>query len=92
MRRLLLPLALFALTGTLVAQTPTIQSGMPLTMPDRLHSKVYWSSGTRDGRTMRLKDARIVFENGVTITADDAVVQADEDTIQLVGNVKMKLK
>ena len=91
MRRFFLPLALFALTGTLVAQTP--QQPMPLTQPDRLHSKVYWSSFTQDGDTARMKGVRFEFENGVTITAEDAVYQKGQPTtIQLSGNVQMVVK
>jgi len=42
MRRLFLPLALVALTASLVAQTP--HTGLPIAQQDLLHSKVYWAS------------------------------------------------
>jgi len=90
MRRLLLPLALLTLTGTLVAQTP---QSMPLTQPDKFHCKVSWSARQQDGDKLRLKDARLEFEIGVTITADEALFdKAKDGTLQLSGNVQMTLK
>ena len=32
-----------------------------------------------------------LFDNGVTITADEAVMQKGQDTVQLNGNVKMTM-
>jgi hypothetical protein len=90
MRRLTLSLALLALTGTLIAQTP---QSMPLTKPDKFHCKVSWSTQQQDGDTLRLKNATLEFEMGVTITADEAVFdKANGDVLQLSGNVQMNLK
>ena len=69
-RRLTLLFAIFALTGTLVAQTPL---SFPLTGPDKFHCKVSASSQQQDGNTLRLRNATFEFEIGVTITADEAV-------------------
>ena len=44
MRRLFLPLALFALTGTLIAQTPPV-----VQQSEALHSTISWVSSTMEG-------------------------------------------
>lgn len=90
MRRLTLSLALLAVTGTLVAQTP---QSMSLTQPDKFHCKVSYLARQQDGDKLRLKNATLEFEMGVTITADEAVFdKASEDVLQLSGNVQMRLK
>jgi len=90
MRRLTLSLALLALTGTLVAQTP---QSMPLTRPDKFHCKVSWSDRQEDGDKLRLKGARLEFEMGITVTADEALFdKAKDGTLQLSGNVQMTFK
>jgi len=41
---------------------------------------------------MRMKGVKFEFANGVTITADEAVVQKGHSTAQLSGNVQMTVK
>ena len=90
MRRLILSLALLALTATLVAQTP---QSMPLTGPDKFHCKVSYLTRQEDKDTLRLKSVTLEFELGVTITADEVVFSKGTDgVLQLSGNVQMKLK
>jgi hypothetical protein len=91
MRRILLPLALLALTGTLVAQTPV--APFPLTGPDKFHCKVSVDSMTQQGDKTVLKNARLEFELGVTITADEAVFdKAHDGVMNFSGHVQMTLK
>jgi hypothetical protein len=86
----MLPLVMLALTGTLLAQTP---QSMPLTQPDYFHSKVSYSTREQDGDKLRLKNAKIEFEMGLTVTADEATFdKAHDGILQLSGNVQMVLK
>ena len=90
MRRLTLPIALLVLTGTLVAQTP---QSMPLTQPNKFQCKVSFLSRQDDGDKVRLKDARLEFEIGVTVSADELTFDKTKDgTFQLSGNVQVTLK
>ena len=91
MRRIFLPTALLLLTGTLVAQTPTT---IPLTQPDKFHCKLtYDADMTPEGTKVRVKNPRLEFEMGVTITADEAVFdRAHDGVFQLSGHVQMVLK
>ena len=90
MRRIVLPLVMLALTGTLVAQTPRT---MPLTQPNRFNATVTSSSVLQDGDKVRMKGVSIEFQLGITITADEAIFdRAKDGEIQLSGNVRMNLK
>jgi len=90
MRRVMLPFVMLALTGTLLAQTP---QSMPLTRPDYFHSTVSYSTREQDGDNLRLKNAKIEFEMGLTVTADEATFdKAHDGVLQLSGNVQMILK
>ena len=90
MRRLILPLAMLALTGTLVAQAPR---AIPLTMPNKFNANVTFSSMQQDGDKMRMKDVRVEFALGITIVADELLFdKAKAGESQLSGNVKMILK
>jgi hypothetical protein len=91
MRRTFLLLALFVLTGTLLAQTPTVVSrprgnymiwGMPFTA----------AAAPRDGKTMRLTDATFDLGNAVTVTADEAVIDPATESVTLLGRVVMTQK
>ena len=93
MRRVLLPLVMFALAGTLVAQTPQTRQSMPLTGPDYFHCTVSYSTRDQDGDKLRLKDAKLEFETGVTVVADEVTFdKAHDGVLQLSGSVQMILK
>jgi hypothetical protein len=87
MRRVLIPLALLALTGTLAAQSPRT---IPLTRPDRFHCKVTFLSNEQQGDTVILKNVRLDFENGLALTADQLTFDKTRDGVsQLSGNVQL---
>ena len=96
MRRLFLPLALVALTGTLVAQVPAqVPQGISQVPPgeiDRSHFKsaTFMDSVTAfDANTSLWNGVRFEFTNGVTVSADEAIVRRGEYTAELRGNVKL---
>lgn len=93
MRRVVLPLVMLALTGTLLAQTPQTRQSMTLTRPDYFHSTVSYSTLEQDGDKVRLKNAKIEFELGLAVTADEATFdKAHDGLLQLSGNVQMTFK
>jgi hypothetical protein len=90
MRKILLPIGFMVLTATLVAQTP---QSMPLTMPDYFHCTVTYASRQATADTLILKGARLEFDNGVTVSADEADFNKSQDgVLKLSGNVQMTLK
>jgi len=88
MRRFFLPVALLALTGTLVAQTPQ----WPISQ-NHFKSSIFADSLTvLDADTTLAKGVRFEFENGVTISADEAIMRRGDYNVKLSGNVQMKVK
>jgi hypothetical protein len=66
---------------------------MPLTRPDKFHCIVSYSARQQDGDKLVLKNARLDFEIGITVTADEVLFdKAKDGTLQLSGNVQMTMK
>jgi len=90
MRRVLLPLVLVSLTGTLLAQTPRT---IPLTQPNAFNATVSSISFQQVGDKLTMKDVRVEFGIGVIITADEATADKTNDGVMnFSGNVRMTLK
>jgi lipopolysaccharide assembly outer membrane protein LptD (OstA) len=89
--RKVLTLAMFVGTiGTLAAQTPT-----PATAPDARvfsagHVEVEPAQPGAARRTVRMSGGVVlVLKDGTRVTADEATMNADGQTLELSGNVRM---
>lgn len=83
MRRLMTALALLGLTATLAAQTPGPQVQVTGSM---LSSSINQVNGVRTFKDL------VLTVNGVTIKADQAVMSANGDSVELEGHVVLSLK
>jgi hypothetical protein len=80
-RRILLPVALLILGGTVLAQNGNVNTTAP-----RL---ILLKSVQIDGDVIHLQGVRVVFPNGASLTADEGVAHSMTGTIDLSGNVRL---
>jgi len=90
MRRIVFASVLIGLTGTLAAQTPQLRiTELPISPVGSGIDSGFFSGFQKEGDSYRLRNVRYNLTNGITITADEAVLSGQN--VELSGHVRMTL-